>query len=144
MGREKGERDRHVDLADAALFACGDLLDIGHGAGNDFVEPAPGAGDGRDERGAGLRADGAGILRRSGFWHDDLTPPLRWCLSPGNNMENRTVGVLLAGFMVWWRPVFSSASLFVFRRLQFDRQLVGLDDDADDMSADEVAIIGWW
>ncbi len=56
-------------------------------------------------------------------------------------MENRAVCVLLAGFVVWWRPV-SSATLSVLWRLQFDRQLVGLDFDSDDMGVDEVAIIG--
>ena len=45
MGCEKGERDRHVDLADAAFFARGDLLDIGHLAGRDFIEPALTTGD---------------------------------------------------------------------------------------------------
>ena len=29
IGCEKGERDRHIDLADAAFFARSDLLDIG-------------------------------------------------------------------------------------------------------------------
>ena len=45
IGCEKGERDRHVDLAEAALLARGDLLDIGHGAGRDFIGPAPTTGD---------------------------------------------------------------------------------------------------
>jgi len=45
IGCEKGERDRHVDLADAAFLARGDLLDIGDGARDDFTEPAPTTGD---------------------------------------------------------------------------------------------------
>ncbi len=58
-------------------------------------------------------------------------------------MENRAVCVLLAGFVVWWRPGSSSASLSLLWCLQLDRQLVRLDFDADDMGADEVAIIRW-
>src|SRR6266566_441905 len=71
-----------------------------------LVESNAGAGVGHDRRKrirhgeplhfaieTGLGADGAGILRRSGFWHDDLAPPFRRCLSPGN-MENRAVCVL--------------------------------------------------
>ena len=45
IGCEKGERDRHVDLAGAAFFARSDLLDISHLAARDFIEPAPTAGD---------------------------------------------------------------------------------------------------
>jgi hypothetical protein len=32
IGRDKGERDRHVDVSDATLLARGDLFGIGHGA----------------------------------------------------------------------------------------------------------------
>jgi hypothetical protein len=39
-----GERDRHVDLPDAAFFARGDVFDISHGAGSDFIEPVPATG----------------------------------------------------------------------------------------------------
>jgi hypothetical protein len=34
IGCQKGERDRHVDLADAAFLARGNLFDISHGAGD--------------------------------------------------------------------------------------------------------------
>ena len=42
---EKGERDRHVDLAHGAFFARCDLLDTSHLAASDFIEPAPATGD---------------------------------------------------------------------------------------------------
>ena len=45
IGCQKGKRDRHVDLADAAFLARGDLFDISHGAGDDFIEPGPTTGD---------------------------------------------------------------------------------------------------
>ena len=60
--REERERDRHVDLADAAFFACSDLIDTGDGAGNDLFKPAPTTRDGCDKCGAGLGADRASGL----------------------------------------------------------------------------------
>ena len=62
IGREERERDRHIDLADAAFFARSDLLDIGDGASNDLFEPATTTGDRCDKRGAGLGADRATVL----------------------------------------------------------------------------------
>src|SRR6266699_1860382 len=41
IGCEEGERDRHVDFADTALLARGDLFDICCSASGDFIEPAP-------------------------------------------------------------------------------------------------------
>src|SRR6516164_4631858 len=79
IGCEEGQRDRHIDLADAAFFARGDLFDISHGARDDFIEPAPATSDRRDELGAGLRTNRASILRCCEFWHDDLAPPFRRC-----------------------------------------------------------------
>jgi hypothetical protein len=37
-----GERNRHVDLAGAAVFARGDLPDISDDAGSSFIEDGPG------------------------------------------------------------------------------------------------------
>jgi hypothetical protein len=56
-------------------------------------------------------------------------------------MENGSIWVLIAGFVVWWRPVSSCARLSLFWRLQLDRQLVRSDFDSGDMAADEVAIV---
>ena len=49
---EERERDGHVDLTHAAFLTCCDLLNVGHGARNDFVKPATTSGDGADEAGA--------------------------------------------------------------------------------------------
>ena len=84
IGCEEGQRDRHIDLADAAFFARGDLFDISHGARDDFIEPAPATSARRDELGAGLRTNRASILRCCEFWHDNLAPPFRRCLLPRN------------------------------------------------------------
>jgi hypothetical protein len=46
IGGEKGERDRHVDLPDAALLADADFLDGGDSTGDDIVEPLAAFGDG--------------------------------------------------------------------------------------------------
>src|SRR5271169_1249831 len=40
VGREEGERDRHVDMADAALLAQSNLLSFSDGTGDDLVQPA--------------------------------------------------------------------------------------------------------
>jgi hypothetical protein len=42
---EERERDRHVDLTHAAFLACRDLLNIGHGARHNLIEPATTSGD---------------------------------------------------------------------------------------------------
>jgi hypothetical protein len=39
------ERDRHVDLTYAAFLSCCDLLNVGHGARHNLVEPATTSGD---------------------------------------------------------------------------------------------------
>ena len=44
-GCEEGERDRHIDLPNAAVFACGNLLDTGDRTRHDLIEPAPTTGD---------------------------------------------------------------------------------------------------
>ena len=44
IGREKGELNRHDDLADTAALSRGDLFHIGD-AGDDFIEPALATGD---------------------------------------------------------------------------------------------------
>jgi hypothetical protein len=42
---EKCERDRHVDLTRAAFLTCCDLLNVGHRARYDLVEPATTSGN---------------------------------------------------------------------------------------------------
>src|SRR5205823_14594058 len=43
---EKRQGDGHIDLSHAAFLACGDLLNVGHGARHDLVKPATTSGDG--------------------------------------------------------------------------------------------------
>src|SRR5262249_9129101 len=40
-GREERQRDRHIDLSNAAFVSCNNVLDAGDGAGNDLVKPTP-------------------------------------------------------------------------------------------------------
>ena len=40
------KRDGQIDLSRAAFLACGDLLNVGHGARHDLVKPATTSGDG--------------------------------------------------------------------------------------------------
>jgi hypothetical protein len=53
-GCEEGKRDRHVDVALAALLTCRDLSHIGDFARYDLVEPAVPSRDRIDETGAAL------------------------------------------------------------------------------------------
>jgi hypothetical protein len=48
IGCKEGERNRQFDLADAAVFARGDLPDISDDAGGNFIEPSPTTVDGCD------------------------------------------------------------------------------------------------
>src|SRR5262249_46016296 len=50
FGREERERDRHVDLSNAAFVARSDLLDTGDGAGNDLIKPTSATRNRCDER----------------------------------------------------------------------------------------------
>src|SRR5258707_7502282 len=43
LGREERERDRHIDLSNAAFVAGSNLLDTGHGASNNLIKPPPAA-----------------------------------------------------------------------------------------------------
>ena len=65
--REERERDRHIDLSNAAFFACRDLLDAGDSANNDLFKPATTAGDGCDKVWRGSQrgsADGRVEIRK--------------------------------------------------------------------------------
>ena len=56
VGREERERDRHIDLSNAAFVAGSNLLDT-HGASNNLIKPTPATRDRCDECGAGLGAN---------------------------------------------------------------------------------------
>src|ERR1700733_10583522 len=49
VGCEEGERDRYVDLPDAALLPEADFLDGGYSTGDDVVEPLAAFGDNAHE-----------------------------------------------------------------------------------------------
>ena len=60
--RKERQRNRHIDLSNAALFARSNLLDS-DGTGNDLIKPTAAARDRCDKRSARLGADRASILR---------------------------------------------------------------------------------
>src|SRR5258708_26527980 len=82
VGREERERDRHIDLSNAAFVTRSNLLDTGHGASNNLIKPTPATGDRCDECGAGLGANGSTVVRRHASRHDDIASPLHWRLLP--------------------------------------------------------------
>src|SRR5438067_2332258 len=127
LGREERERDRHIDLSNAAFVAGSNLLDTGHGASNNLIKPTPAARDRCDECGAGLGANRSTVVRRHESRHDDIASPFHWRLLPWDTQDKsiivhrvrRIAGCLLC--------------------LQLDRQLIRLDLNSDDVVADEVS-----
>src|SRR5260370_5581203 len=128
LGREERERDRHIDLSNAAFVACSNLRDTGHGAGNNLIKPTAAARDRCDECGAGLGANGSTVVRRHASRRNDIASPFHWRLLP-RDTQNKSIIVLrvrrIAGCLLC---------------LQLDRQLVRLHLDSDDVVADEVAV----
>ena len=55
--RDKRQRDRHVDLTNAAMVALRDLVQILNGARNDLIQPLPPACDGLKQTGSALSLD---------------------------------------------------------------------------------------
>jgi hypothetical protein len=64
------ERDRHIDLSNAAFIPRSDLLDTGDGAGNHFIKPAPTTRDRCDQRGARLGANRSTVVWGQGSRHE--------------------------------------------------------------------------
>ena len=128
FGSEERERDRHIDLSNAALVACSNLLDTFDGASNDLIKPTPATRDGCDKCDAGLGADRPIVLSRLGSRHDDLASPFHWRLLPWD-AQYRSIIVHRVGRIVGCLC------------LQLDRQSVCLDLDADDVVANEVSVI---
>jgi hypothetical protein len=73
VGREEGERDRHVHLPQATALTSGDAFGIRSEVGNEFVEPTAPACNRCDGDCAVLGTDGPGISRPSGFGHENFT-----------------------------------------------------------------------
>src|SRR5262245_62555207 len=82
IGREEGERDRHVDLADAAAVSRRDALSVCRRVRDELIEPAAPAGNRGDEEGAVLGTHCAGVLRTRGPGHEYLTASSAWRLVP--------------------------------------------------------------
>jgi hypothetical protein len=70
--REESQRDRHIDLSNAAFVARSNLLGTRDGAGNDLIKPMPATCDRCDERGASLSTNGSMVVRRHGRRRDDV------------------------------------------------------------------------
>ena len=79
---EERERDRHIDLSNAACLPRSDLLDTGDAAGNDLTKPTPATRDRCNKRGAGLGANGSKTVWRDRYRRDDLAPSLHRHLFP--------------------------------------------------------------
>src|SRR5260370_19267647 len=127
LGREERERDRHIDLSNAAFVAGSDLLDT-HGASNNLIKPTPAARDRCDECDAGLGANRSTVVRRNGSRDDDIASPFHWRLLPWD-AQDKSIMV----HRVW-------RSIGCLLCLQLDRQLVRLHLNSDDVVADEVAV----
>ena len=127
--REESQRDRHIDLSNAAFVPRSNLLDTGDGAGNDLIKPTSATRDRCDERGAGRGANGSNIVWRHRYRHDDLAPSLHRRLLPWD-AQNKSIIV--------HRVVRVAGSLLC---LVLNRQLVCLQLDANDVIADEVLVI---
>jgi hypothetical protein len=93
VGREERERDRHIDLSNAAFVTRSNLLDIGHGASNNLIKPTPAARDRCDECGAGLCANGSTVMMRHASRRDDISSPFHWRLLPWD-AQNKSIMVL--------------------------------------------------
>src|SRR5260370_5278640 len=129
VGREERERDRHIDLSNAAFVAGGNLLDTGHGGSNNLIKPTPAACDRCDECGAGLGANRSTVVRRHGSRHDDIASPFHWRLLPWD-AQDKSIMVHRV-----WRITGCRLCL------QLDRQLLRLHLNSADVVANEVSAI---
>ena len=84
VGREEGERDRHVDMADAALLAQSNLLSFSDGAGDDLVQPATAFRDGSDQTVPAFRPLRSDLASRYAMSQQDLPESFGRRLQPGN------------------------------------------------------------
>ena len=73
VGRQEGERDRHVDLACAAALALRDTFDAGFCILDKLVEPSAAPRDRRDQGRAGLGTDRSDVLRLDGVRQKNIT-----------------------------------------------------------------------
>lgn len=66
------QRDRHIDLADAAPLTCGNHIDICHNTGRKLIEPAAPPRNGSDQPCARVSANGAIIVLIRGLRDNDF------------------------------------------------------------------------
>ncbi len=82
VGREEGERDRHVDPPHTASFAVCNAFGIRSRIGHEFIEPSAPPRNRCDQECAVLGTDRTDVLRCFGFRHENLTASGGWCLAP--------------------------------------------------------------
>ena len=75
IGREKGKRDCHIHLADAAPLPLGDSFRGCRFLGDKFIEPPAPAGDRCDQGGAIFRTQRPGGLRQHSIRDKNRTAP---------------------------------------------------------------------
>src|SRR5829696_5349002 len=126
IGREKGERDRHVDLAYATPLSICDAFGRCRCVGDEFVKPTPSACNRCDQPRSSLGAYGAYVLSRGSFGHEYLTPPRRQRRLPRNTQNVLTGNLMILRFL-WLR--------------ELDNQLFPQNLDTRDMGIDECAVV---
>jgi hypothetical protein len=104
LRREKRKRDRHIDLPNAALFACRDLLDAGDASDHDLIKPAPATRDRGDECSPGLGTDRSTVLGRDGFFGVPLGAQIAFQTSPCAQKHHRSGLSLIRNFSIWKAP----------------------------------------
>src|SRR5262249_14685810 len=124
IGSEECKRDRHVDLADAAALAFGDVFDVQACVIDKLLEPTTPTRDRGDEGCAGLRADRTSVLGLDGIRHEYLPPPFRQWLMPRDVKGEVT----------------RCAAFASLRLDELDDQLTRLDFHARNVGVDEASI----
>src|SRR5215510_6518575 len=75
IGRQEGQRYRHIDLTQAALLSLSDAFDSDACVFDKLLKPTAPARDCGDQGGASLGADRTSILGCNGIRHEYLPPP---------------------------------------------------------------------
>src|SRR5262245_1522154 len=103
IGRQKGQRYRHIDLTYAALLSLSDAFDGDACVVDKLLEPAAPPRDRGDQGSASLSADRTSILGLNGIRHEYLPPLFRRRLVPRD----------VKGEVTLW-AAFASARAIVF------------------------------
>jgi hypothetical protein len=97
VGCEKGERDRHVDLANAALLASAKLGDVGYSTRDHIIQPLAASRDSADQARAAFKLSRSDFASRCIMREQDPAGSFGRWLMPGNR-EGRIVRAI--GFVV--------------------------------------------